>query len=373
MELIKDNEINIPACKWKQLNAKYSKDEIKQIISNAIEDNDLPLPLRDLNFLDAQNDFEKLEYLDSSSLLLEEEWFTRYDYKDKYFFKNKLIKCCNTGNKTSDFYQQENRWKCNSITAPSGYRSWTIEKFRLTMLNALWSLKFQEINSKTLRTAISMRKYIASQFRPSAAKAVYDLFNGKNILDFSAGWGDRLCGFLATDAESYVGVDPNSDAVSKYCDMIDSFGVERDVTIYNECAEDVDYGDKKFDLVFTSPPYFDLERYTAEDTQSWKRYKKLNDWLENFLFASIENAWNHLDKGGFLVINISDVYCHHTINKICDPMNDFIDSFLESKYYGCYGYQMMKRPNCKSFKGKTGKFAEPIWIWRKVSEKKQAK
>ena len=99
------------------------------------------------------------------------------------------------------------------------------------MLYALWSLKFQEINSKTLRTAISMRKYIASQFRPSAAKTIYDFFNGKNILDFSAGWGDRLCGFLATDAESYVGVDPNSDAVSKYCDMIDSFGVERDETI----------------------------------------------------------------------------------------------------------------------------------------------
>ena len=85
MELIKDNQINIPARKWEQLNAKYSKDEIKQIISDAIEDNNLPLPLRDLDFLDAQNDFEKLEYLDSSSLLLEEEWFTRYDYKDKYF------------------------------------------------------------------------------------------------------------------------------------------------------------------------------------------------------------------------------------------------------------------------------------------------
>jgi len=28
---------------------------------------------------------------------------------------------------------------------------------------------------------------------------------------------------------------------------------------------------------------------------------------------------------------------------------------------------MMKRPNCKSFKGKTGKFAEPVWIWKKVS------
>jgi len=366
MNLLKDNEINISKAKWKQLNCKYSQNEIRQMISDAIGDNDLPMPLRELSLLDAEQDFLKLQALESSSAIVDEEWFTRYDYDEKYFFINNLIKCCNAGNKTSDFYQQENRWRCNSITAPSGHRSWTIEKFRLTMLNALWSLKFEEVNSKTLRTAISMRKYIASQFRPSAAKAVYDLFEAKNILDFSAGWGDRLCGFLASDAVSYTGVDPNKEAVSKYCDMIDQFGAEEDVTIFNDCAEDVDYGDRKFDLVFTSPPYFDLERYTAETNQSWKRYKKLNDWLENFLFASIENAWNHLEEGGHLILNISDVYTHHTVNKICDPMNDFIDSLSKSQYIGCWGYQMMKRPNCKSFKGKTGKFAEPVWIWKKI-------
>ena len=367
MGLIKDNEINISKAKWEQLNAKYSQDEIRQMISDAIGDNDLPMPMRELSILDAEQDFLKLQALESSSVIVNEEWFTRYDYDEKYFLINNLIKCCNAGNKTSDFYQQENRWRCDSITAPSGYRSWTIEKFRLTMLNALWSLKFEEVNSKTLRTAISMRKYIASQFRPSAAKAIYDSFEAKNILDFSAGWGDRLCGFLASDAVSYTGVDPNKEAVSKYCDMIDQFGAEEDVTIFNDCAEDVDYEDKKFDLVFTSPPYFDLERYTTETNQSWKRYKKLNDWLENFLFASIENAWNHLEENGHLILNISDVYTHHTVNKICDPMNDFIDSLSKSQYIGCWGYQMMKRPNCKSFKGKTGKFAEPVWIWKKVS------
>ena len=366
MNLVTNNEINISPAKWKRLNAKYSQDEIKQMISDAIGSNDLPMPMRTLTLSDAVEDFKKLEDLDTSSILLEEEWFTRYDYDDKYFLTNNLIKCCNVGNKTSDFYQQENRWKCNSITAPSAYRSWSEEKFRLTLLNALWSLKFEEITSKTLRTAISMRKYIASQFRPSAAKAVYDLFEAKNILDFSAGWGDRLCGFLASDAVSYTGVDPNKDAVAKYCDMLDYFYTDRDVTIFNECAEDVDYGDKMFDLVFTSPPYFDLERYTTESNQSWKRYKKLDAWLEGFLFKSIEKAWNHLEKDGHLIINISDVYCHHTINKICDPMNDFIDTLANSEYIGCCGYQMMKRPNSKSLKGKSGKFAEPVWIWKKT-------
>ena len=368
MNIVKNNEINISKAKWKQLNLKHSKDEIKQIISDAIGNNNLPMPMRELTLSDAEEDFSKLSDLDSSSLSIEEDWFTRYEYSDKYFLTNNLIKCCNVGNKASDFYQQENRWKCNSITAPSAYRSWSEERFRLTLFNALWSLGFEEINSQNLRVAIAMRKYIASQFRPSAAKTIYDLFEAKNVLDFSAGWGDRLCGFLASDAESYYGVDPNADAVAKYCDMIEALGDERDVTIFNECAEDVDYGDKKFDLVFTSPPYFDLERYTTEDNQSWKRYKKLDAWLEGFLFKSIEKAWNHLEKNGYLIINISDVYCHHVINKICDPMNDFISSLNKSHYIGCWGYEMRRRPNSKSLEGRIGKFAEPMWIWRKGHE-----
>ena len=43
----------------------------------------------------------------------------------------------------------------------------------------------------------------------------------------------------------------------------------------------------------------------------------------------------------------------------------FIDTLINSKYIGCWGYQMMKRPNSKSLKGKEGKFAEPVWIWKK--------
>ena len=35
-----------------------------------------------------------------------------------------------------------------------------------------------------------------------------------------------------------------------------------------------------FDTVFTSPPYFSVERYSYDDTQSWVRYKDIKDWNE---------------------------------------------------------------------------------------------
>ena len=116
-------------------------------------------------------------------------------------------------------------------------------------------------------------------------------------------------------------------------------------------------------MIFTSPPYFDVERYTKDNSQSWKKYKTLNSWLDNFLFKSIEKAWKQLNSNGHMLINISDVYCHHVINKICDPMNDFISKLENAKYEGALGMRMAKRPNSKAMKD--GIFAEPIWIWKK--------
>ena len=51
---------------------------------------------------------------------------------------------------------------------------------------------------------------MASQFKPSIAKAFYDYFGSVNVLDFSAGWGDRLAGFIVESTKSFVGIDPNS-------------------------------------------------------------------------------------------------------------------------------------------------------------------
>ena len=130
-----------------------------------------------------------------------------------------------------------------------------------------------------------------------------------------------------------------------------------------ECAEDI-YMNEKFDTVFTSPPYFNIERYNQEDNQSWKRYKKLNNWLDGFLFPVLEKSWNALNSGGTMIINISDVYSNHTINRICDPMNDFISRLSGANYNGAIGLRMAKRPNSKAVKS-DGIFVEPMWVWKK--------
>jgi len=360
-DIVKNGEINISKDLWKDLNESFDKDFIKQLISDAIEQNNLELPYRKIIKKEVKEDFEALRNLDTTSLFVYEPFHTRYDYK--WNLSETYITSCNVGNKSSDYFHQKSRFLCDSINAPSPFRTWTTEKFRLTLLNALWTLKFPEINNKTLRSAISLRKYIASQFKPCVAKAIYDRYQAKNVLDFSSGWGDRLSGFCAyNNGVSYTGVDPNKNLVKGYARQIKEYGKDKDIKMICAQAEDIDY-DREFDLIFTSPPYFDVERYSSDCTQSWKRYKKIDQWLNSFLFIAIRKAWDKLESGGHMIINISDVYCHHTINKICDPMNNYISSLPDSEYDGCIGMRMAKRPNSKAHKD--GVFGEPMWIWRK--------
>ena len=55
----------------------------------------------------------------------------------------------------------------------------------ISLMGAAYTLKFDKIDKSTLRTMLGLRKYICSQFKPNAAKALYDYFNVKNVLDFN--------------------------------------------------------------------------------------------------------------------------------------------------------------------------------------------
>ena len=128
--------------------------------------------------------------------------------------------------------------------------------------------------------------------------------------------------------------------VQKKCDFIES-------------PEEVDFMGYKdfFDTVFTSPPYFNVERYSYDETQSWVRHKEINEWNENFLQKTLKNLWCSVKSGGYLLVNISDVYSNSKWStdrgwlEICNPMNDFLSTFTDSEYQGCIGMELIKRPN----------------------------
>jgi len=395
--IVKNGKIDISESEWnwwKDLKKEEDSDvmdAIKHEISDEIYKNNVPLPLKHPTLSEALKDFKRLCKFDAMQLLIHKKFYTKYEYSVKP--SNILISQTRIGNKSSDYFHYKERFACDSITAPSPKRVWKDERFRLTLLNGLWSLKFKKVGMSELAYLILSKKYVASQFKPAVAKCLYQSFGAKRVLDFSAGWGDRLAGFCATlGTEYYLGVDPNTSLHKNYKAQIEAYNVHKKIEMINKPAEDVTL-DQKFDFIFTSPPYFDLERYSDDEMQSWKRYKVpkhfdvkhndrddcyLNRWLEGFLFKSIDNSYNALDKDGYIVINISDVYCHHRINQICDPMIKFMHGYKDLKFVGFWGMSLSVRQNSAISRSahllsllpveevENGLFAEPIFIWKKT-------
>jgi len=372
--LVRGRELYISPKNWRRLNEHYTKGKIKKAIVRAVRKLDLPAPVQPISQEQADDSFRALKKLRSDSMIKRMPTCTRWDYK--YGISDVVIDAPRTGNECSNFYHQESRWWCDYQSIPSPMKVWNSDLHMYSMMNALWTLKFKKITGPELRTAISVRKYVASQFKPSAAKAFYELFDCKHVYDPSSGWGDRLAGFMAAKCtKSYCSTDPNSRLYDDYELQKNRYGGKKEINMYCHGSE-IKGGVRKMyghrvDTVFTSPPYFNAERYSEDEGQSFRQFDEISAWRENFLFPSLKNAWNALtsegERGGILAINISDIYnsSDKTRGEICDPMNDYISSLKGARYIGCIGLRLAKRPESGALEGKQGASIEPIWVWAK--------
>jgi SAM-dependent methyltransferase len=152
-----------------------------------------------------------------------------------------------------------------------------------------------------------------SNFRPTAAKLIYDLFSkdGDTVIDFSAGYGGRLLGCLPL-RRNYVGIDPCLKQFRGLRTMVSTLRplvpIQATVDLRQACAEDVlpNFRAASAALIFSSPPYFDLERYSGEHSQSYIRYPDYHQWREQFLKKIIDESHRVLKRGGHFAINITN-------------------------------------------------------------------
>jgi len=371
---------------WTYIKDNFEKDDIKQSLVEVLMEYEPPY--MDITEKECLTDYKRLKGVKWNDLYINKQWFARSEYD--WDRSDNLIKRLNVGNKASNYFQQKNRWSVDGTVSPGPLRTWENEKFMYTLMGSLFTLKVPKVNKSVLRTCISLRKYICSQFKPNVAKGIYDRYECKNVLDFSAGWGDRLCGFYASEhGELFVGIDPRKENHPIYEEQAEFykkhstfFENEKRHELLCEPAEDVDLSkyEGMMDIVFTSPPYFNVERYSHDDTQSWVRYKNIDLWNKNFLQTAVKNVWKTLRKGGILMVNISDVNASSGGKKdwlkICDPMNDYIKTFDDSEYVECFGMEMAKRPNSigvgtaegdeNNNKKEGDTFGEPVWVWKKI-------
>lgn len=152
-----------------------------------------------------------------------------------------------------------------------------------------------------------------SVFPVRVAKTIYTLYGKDNmrVLDPCAGYSSRLIGFYSNArGGTYHGIEPCQQTYGgllKTQQEIEPMALNHSAILNNECAEDLmPKLSSNYDMIFTSPPYFDLEKYSDEDTQSYKRYKKYEEWLDKFLFVIVSESYRLLNDDGVFLLNVAD-------------------------------------------------------------------
>ena len=154
-----------------------------------------------------------------------------------------------------------------------------------------------------------------SNFRPTAAACIYDKFAKDGVVwDMSCGWGGRFLGAIAGGVKMYIGTEPSSETFDGLTRLAIDYGAPINSQLYRLGSEDFKPDKNSLDLCFTSPPYFDLEKYADEETQSYMKFDNKEAWVEGFLRPTFENCYYGLKPDKHMIINIADVKGKHNIN-----------------------------------------------------------
>ena len=253
----------------------------------------------------------------------------------------------------------------------------------------------------------------AVNFPALTAKWIYENYTSHidtdeplHIYDSSAGWGGRIIGAMSSRKKThYIGTDPNPD------NFIDELGITRYeyvANFYNKNCVD-DYSDKltsffdvkpqsntfevfqdgseliqnnpefqkykgKLDISFTSPPYFNREQYSQDETQSFIAYGEYEDWRDNFLKPTLTTIYEYMKNDRYILWNIADIKIGESTYYPLEQDSIDILEQLGCEYKGKLKMLMTRMvgldpsksgiKNAVEYDGKSYKF-EPIFVFHK--------
>jgi len=370
---------------FERLNAEYGKEIFRETLAEYIATERPVFPLKEISYDNMRDSFGKLKKFNTATICIPQEQIEKevYEKYDDYEYPYSqyglgLINGASTFNDVSNYFHQDLRLECGSYGFRAPKEVWEngtakdiwkcfgpmwrgINGVQKVMIEGKEELIGGQLSEKSYISAFRLGTYIATQFKPVVAKAIYDITDAKRVLDTSCGWGDRLAGFFASDAEEYYGCDPNPNTYQRYQEQISTYNKllpkPKKVQIWNCGAEDIPY-DKlpAIDVAFTSPPYFSTEEYNKggelEENQSWFKFNEYEKWRDDFYLPVAEKS---MKVSRFMFCNIMDPKIKGTRYR----SGDELVNHLKDKFLGQIGMRIMQRPQGKAvFKDEDGNFSK---------------
>ena len=170
----------------------------------------------------------------------------------------------------------------------------------------------------------------------------------------------------------YVGIEPNSKLNARLNEfsawVCESLHRENNTQLYLEGSE-VFHKElvNTIDLSFSSPPYFNLEIYCNEESQSANENTTFKAWVEHYMIPTIQNIYKYTKVGGLHIVNLKNLT---TAGK--EPLLDFWMKACVAVGFKLFDADYMKHQSRRQFdKGKDNvNFngdKEAIIVFKKVS------
>ena len=177
--------------------------------------------------------------------------------------------------------------------------------------------------------------------RPLVYMEIYSKYKPKCVLDFCAGWGGAAVAAAALKLDKYIGIEINNSLEEPYGKLVTYLGAKSPTTIEMifEDALKIDYNNLVYDFVFTSPPYYFIQKY-----ENNPKYASKKEMDELFYVPIFTKTYNGLQKGGHYIINV------------CKEVYDNVLVKLFGDAHEIYPYKKSKRQN---------DYNEIVYVWTK--------
>jgi len=269
----------------------------------------------------------------------EYDWFLLKDFQTE-----SLTDTTSLGNKLIDFYFFQNRLETRGNKGVSFYEFLEYKEDYVSKPYFKKLVEFAKAHNRYKDSELKFLYYCyglcfgrITAFKVPNAMFVYDMFHVKCVLDPFAGFGGRCLGAMARGID-YIGIDSNLSLKPNYERMLSDLKGEytSSVQMYFRDCLSVDFSQFKYDMVLTSPPYFNIEQYP------YQPHRSPDEWCD-FYFTIFNKLWEHLSPGGTLAINVNQ----RIFDKVLMPLFD--------------------EPNFrfKLKKKQKGNYTEEIYIWIK--------
>ena len=255
-------------------------------------------------------------------------------------------------------HYQPHFWETESSTGDSIAKLWNNAEIR-KLAEERTAKHYKTIYKSEIRRNLAFysKAVLPTMYRPLLTKAIVQKYNAKKVLDPCVGWGGRLLGTLCIPETTFTGIEPFSKTYNGLREIANSVGVLNRAFLHNDGAEVIlpTLPSGEYDMILTSPPYFTLEVYGHEESQSVNKFNTWELWCENFLKVVIKECIRCLKDGGVSAWSVKNM-----------PKYKLKDKVVE--YHKAFGFVIAETEGMTSTarnQGKAAKINEETFIFRK--------